>query len=58
MLWIPTSVDRCHGPAVIRERMVNRIRGEIHDQLHERHPELAYSTSIGSNLMSHPGNVG
>ena len=37
-------------PAVIRGRMVNRIRGELHDQLHERHDASDFETKTQDKL--------
>ena len=39
-------------PAVIRGRMVNRIRGELHDQLHERHDAGDFETRTQDKLES------
>jgi GSH-dependent disulfide-bond oxidoreductase len=45
--WAEAIAQR---PAVIRGRMVNRIRGELHEQLHERHDAGDFETRTQDKL--------
>ncbi len=47
--WADTILQR---PAVRRARMVNRIRGELSEQLHERHDAGDFDTSTQDKLQA------
>jgi GSH-dependent disulfide-bond oxidoreductase len=47
--WADTILER---PAVQRGRMVNRVRGELSDQLHERHNASDFETMTQDKLTT------
>ena len=47
--WADTILER---PAVRRGRMVNRVRGELSSQLHERHDASDFETKTQDKLTT------
>jgi GST-like protein len=47
--WADTILER---PAVQRGRMVNRVRGELSSQLHERHDASDFETKTQDKLTT------